>query len=360
MIHKNFHPAFQAVCLAAIFAWIAAPLCAQQASDSEAIQPVETNYKELAFYPDRWKKANADFQMLAWEGSSVVFLTKKGNYDAAELTAFVRRLDDGWATYSELIGKQPKQHKAIGNKPVICALPKSNLSCGYGCGYVGATGIEASAFYSVDLPNFRSHSDSFQHYYFYEMGRNFFVFGDRHSLFTTGYAVFMRYVCMDRLKCKDLDARTRETIERCEEVYAKSDIQFFDAFTNLGSGEKASRLKDANGHVIRPSDQPVMYATAMLKLRRDYGGDEWVRKFYHAIANCKPEKAKDVASAQTQVFNWLVCSSVAAEKDLTAIFADRWRMPLSKAQRQIMNDTNWAEDAIDAKKIVASLVVLGG
>ena len=41
------------------------------------------------------------------------------------------------------------------------------------------------------------------HYYFYEMGRNFYTFGDRHSLFITGYAVFMRYACMDALKCED-------------------------------------------------------------------------------------------------------------------------------------------------------------
>lgn len=327
----------------------------QADNDARKILPVKTNYQRLAFYPDRWQKAEADFEMLAWEGSHVVFLTKKGEYKADQVTAFVKRLDDGWQTYSELIGEQPRRFKAINGKPVICAIPKADLSCGYGCGFVGATGIEASAFYSIDLPNFQIYPKSFQHYYFYEMGRNYFVFGDRHSLFTTGYAVFMRYVCMDRLKCKDLDVRTRETIERCEEAYAKSDIAFFDAFTNLGAGEKANRLKDANGRTISPSDQPVMYATAMLKLHRDYGGDDFVRKFYHALRKSAPAKAKDIESAQTQVFNWLVCASIAAEKDLTSVFADRWRMPLSDGQRQIMKNTDWTADALDVRKLVASL-----
>jgi hypothetical protein len=44
------------------------------------------------------------------------------------------------------------------------------------------------------------------------MGRNFYTFGDRHSCFTTGFAVFMRCVCMDTLGCHDDDRRTREVI----------------------------------------------------------------------------------------------------------------------------------------------------
>lgn len=332
------------------------PLRAEDAPVQPAIEPVDTNYEKLAFYPDRWRRSGAAFEMLAWEGPHIVFVTKKGDYNAEELTAFVKRLDDGWQTYAELVGRQPRPFKTINSKPVICALPQSHLSCGYGCGYVGATGIEASAFYSVDLPNFQQDTSSFQHYYFYEMGRNYFVFGDRHSLFTTGYAVFMRYVCMDRLQCTDRDARTRATIERCEEIYAKSKLGFFDAFTNLGSGEKANRLKDADGRTISPSDQPVMYATAMMKLRRDHGGDNFVRKFYHALDGCDAARATSIKTAQTQAFNWLVCASIAAETDLTSVFADRWRLPLTESQRQVMKRVDWTVSSLSAREIVASLM----
>ena len=323
---------------------------------SDAIKPKEVDASRLAFYPDRWKQAQVDFKMLAWEGENVVFLTRKGkDYDPERMTAFVKRLDQGWATYAELIGRQPRPNKRVNGKATICAIPKSNLSCGYGCGYVGSTGIEASAFYRLDWPSFKKHPDSFQHYYFYEMGRNYFVFGDRHSLFTTGFAVFMRYVCMDRLKCKDLDNRTRQTIESCEEIYANSKIGFYDAFTNLGAGEKNNRLKDKDGRGISPSDQPVMYATAMLKLRRDYGGDQWVNRFYQSLLRCKPVRARSIRSAQTQMFNWLVCASLAAQKDLTPVFADRWRMPLSKNQRQMMLRTDWTVDN-DPAQLVSLLL----
>ena len=319
------------------------------------IVPQETNCRKLAFYPDRWSKAGADFDMLAWHGKNIVLLTKKGEYDSAKVTAFVKRLDEGWQIYSELIGRQPRRFKAIDGKSTICAIPRANLSCGYGCGYVGSTGIEVSAFYNVDYPRFKKQPDSFQHYYFYEMGRNYFVFRDRHSLFTTGFAVFMRYVCMDRLKCKDLDLKTRKTIESCEEIYANSDIDFYDAFTNLGSGEKSNRLKDKTGRRISPSDQPVMYATAMLKLRRDYGGDQWVKKFFRTLMKCKSARPKNIESAQLQMFNWLVCASAAAEKDLSPIFSDRWRMPMSKNQRKMMQKVDWTKDN-DVAKLVDDLI----
>lgn len=325
-------------------------------ANDTTIQPVKIDYSSLAFYPERWKKAEASFDMLAWEGKQVVFVTKRGNYQPEELTKFVGRLDHAWQKFSDLIGETPKPLKTFHDKPVICAIPKSNLSCGYGCGMVGATGIEASAFYSIDLPNFRKSPDSFQHYYFYEMGRNFYVFGDRHSSFRTGFAVFMRYVCMDGLGCKDLDIKTRRTIERCEEEYAKSDVSFYDAFLRLDSDEKQHRLADRSGRTIVPSDQPVMYATAMLKLRRDYGGDAWVQRFYRALLQSNSAVATDIESAKVQLLNWLVCASVAAQKDLTPVFADRWRMPLTQNQRQVMLQTDWKDENIDIKQVVSNLL----
>lgn len=306
------------------------------------IQPVKADCRCVAFHPERWISAGIDFEMLAWECDNVVFLTKKGEYDAVELSAFVSRLDDGWQIYSNLIGEQPRLNARLFGKPTICAILKRTLSCGYGCGFIGATGIEVAGFYAVDLPIFKQNPLSFEHYYFYEMGRNFFVFDDRHSLFKNGFSVFMRYVCMDCLECKDLDAQTRCTIESCEEIYVKSDIAFLHAFTELGS-MKGNRLRDTNGCEMNPSDQPVMYATAMLKLRRDYGGNEWVQKFYHTLRQCKPAPpAKDAESARTQFFTWLVCASVATGQDLTCVFADRWRMPVTEKERQLMNQIDWS------------------
>ncbi|MEM7234398.1 MAG: family 20 glycosylhydrolase, partial [Planctomycetota bacterium] len=64
----------------------------------------------------------------------------------------------------------------------------------------------------------------------------------------------------------------------------------------------------------------------------------------------------DVKSAATQAFNWLVCASIAAEKDLTPIFGDRWRMPLSKNQRRIMAQVDWSAGTVKVQETVADLV----
>lgn len=320
----------------------------------EVIAPTPEDYSQLAFYPERWRDAKVSFDMLAWEGQHVVLLTKKEEYDKALMSKFVSRLDQAWQTYQDLVPAKPSVHRQIGGKPTICAIPKGDLSCGLGCGFIGASGIEVAGFYNSDWPRFTKDSNTFAHYYFYEMGRNFFVFGDRHSEFTTGYAVFMRYICMDQLKCRDYEPELRKTIEQCEQVYADSKIQFMDAFTNSSVGEKGHRLRDAAGELIVPSDQPVMYAAAMLKLRRDFG-DEWVKKFYSALHQCDVYPATNELTARPQCLSWLVCASMAAGKDLAPIFADRWRLPLTQKQRQILQQTKWTEGNTPAE-IVKTLL----
>ncbi|WP_146393901.1 calcium-binding protein [Allorhodopirellula solitaria] len=315
------------------------------------------DYSALAFNPDRWREQNVSFQMVPWSGKHVVLLTTPGDYDPKTMTRIIGRLDAGWQLYLDLVGKAPKPLKQIDNKTTICALPKPGLSCGYGCGYVGFSGIEVAGFYDKDFPSVRRNRDVFPHYYFYEMGRNFYLFGDRHSLFTTGYAVFMRCVCMDTLQCQDEDAATRRIIEGCEEVYAKSDLSFLDAFTNLGSGEKSHRLRDPiTSQAIIPSDQPVLYAAAMLKLRRHFGGDEWVENFFQALHECPEVKANDERSAIEQSLNWYVCASIAARRDLTDVFVDRWRMPMTSAQLEITDKTDWTNKNLKAADLVSQLV----
>jgi hypothetical protein len=235
-------------------------------------------------------------------------------------------------------------------------VPAADLTCGYGCGYIGATGIEVAGFYGSDYPLVRKQPEAFPHYYFYEMGRNFYVFGDRHSLFITGFAVFMRYVCMDALKCGDPDEATRKVIERCEQGYADSDLPFLKALTTLGGlGEKDARLKDGAGRAIQPSDQPVMYAAAMLKLRKEHGGDAWVRRFCAHLLKCPEVKPDTQDGALRQSLNWLVAASGAAGKDLSGVFAERWRLPLGKATRKVLQAVDWSRADLDVAGVIRKL-----
>lgn len=312
----------------------------------------QIDYGPLAFFPARWKEQGHSTMLYPWEGEHIVLLTTKNGLDRKVMATFLDRLDSGWKYYADVIGQSPRGGKQIRGKATIAAVPDGKLTCGYGCGLIGAAGIEVTGFYATDHPLVARKPEAFPHYYFYEMGRNYFVFGDRHSAFTTGFAVFMRYCCMDALECKDEDARTREQIERAEALYAKSDLTFLQAFTTQGGmGEKAPRLRGVAG----PSDQPVMYASAMLKLRKDHGGDAWVRRFFRQLTLCPQVKPDTPARALQQSMMWLVAASVAAGEDLTPLFVDRWRFPMGERTRNGMKGINWKQRGLTAATVLRVL-----
>ncbi|MDB6034232.1 MAG: hypothetical protein JWM16_4570, partial [Verrucomicrobiales bacterium] len=190
------------------------------------------------------------------------------------------------------------------------------------------------------------------HYVFYEMGRNFYTFGDRHSCFITGFAVFMRYVCMDTLQLQDDDKGTRDVIEKAESLINKSDLSFLKMFTNAdGLDEKASRLKNASGKPLNPSDQPVTYASAMLRLYRENGGNEWLHRFFHALAQCLKANPKERAGALQQSWNWYLAASLAAHKDLSPVFVDQWHLPLSPVTREALTKVEWKDTNLTPAKL---------
>jgi hypothetical protein len=326
--------------------------------DKELKPGPAVDYGKLAFYPKRWTDRRLSTRLVPWRGSQVVLLTAKADLDGKTMARFVDRLDGGWKLYADLVGRSPKTFRQVGGKPSIAAVPDAALTCGLGCGFIGLTGIEVAGFYASDYALVYKQPDAFPHYYFYEMGRNYYLFADRHSLFITGYAVFMRYVCMDALKCDDPDVAMRKVIEQAEQGYADSKLSFVKAFTTLGGlGEKDPRLKGKDGRPIYPSDQPVLYAAAMLKLRKDHGGDVWVKRFLAALARCPEVKPATKQRALRQSLNWLVAASAAARKDLTGVFVDRWRLPLADATRKALEAVDWSRAELDIAQVIKKLPV---
>lgn len=328
-------------------------LLATAATALEPGKPID--YKPLAFYPDRWEKQGVDFAMTPWRGENVVFLTTSPDFDHDVMGGLLKTLDHGWGHYGELTGAAPTPTRVVDGLPVLAAVPNWKLTCGYGCGYVGGTGIELSAFYQSDYVNITKDPKAVPDYYFYEMGRNYYTFGDKHSLFVTGFAVFMRYVCLDELGLKS-GQPTRRIIESAESIYTESDLAFLPTFTNhAGLSEKQNRLTGTDGKPIGPTDQPVMYASAMLRLRRDNGGDAWVSRFFRQLATCPVVKPNDEATASRQTLNWFAAASCAARQDLSPVFVDEWRMPLSEGQREALTTVAWDDPEINAGEVVGLL-----
>ena len=316
-----------------------------------ALEPGEpVDYSKLAFYPDRWKQHKHNTRLVPWKGEQVVFLTMSDAHDPKVMGAFVDHLDAGWKLYGDLTGRKPHPHRAVDGLAPIAAVPGGGLTCGYGCGYVGATGIEMTSFYTHHFPGLEKDPRNVPHAYFYEMGRNYYTFGRRHDCFTTGFAVFMRYVCTDTLKLTDHDKGTRKVIDEAIGMYAKSELPFLRTFTNAdGLSEKQNRLKAS------PTDQPVMYASAMLHLWKTHG-DDWLRRFFRQLATCPEANQRTKDGARTQCMAWYVSASLAAQRNLSETFIDQWRLSLTETEQAALKAVDWSSDSITAGEIMQRLV----
>ena len=140
------------------------------------------------------------------------------------------------------------------------------------------------------------------------------------------------------------------------EVIATSGLSFLDLFTTLCAGEKANLIKDANGQLITPSDQPVRYAAAMLRLRREHGGDAWVKRFFSELATCPRVKANTRAGALSQGWSWLLCASVAAQKDLSPVFCGEWKLPLAPDTRMALAKIDWRKTGLTVSEIQQAVI----
>jgi hypothetical protein len=316
-------------------------------------EPIDVS--KIVMQPKSWEKGGHEMKMVPWVGKHITFLTVSEDLDKKVMNEFIGHLDDAWALYEKVTHQKPRPLRMAEGKPTIIALPADNLTCGYGCGYVGATGIEMTHFYRQQFPELQADSKAVPHCFFYEMGRNYYTFGRKHSEFTTGFAVFMRYVCIDTLKLSDVDAGTRTAIEKAIDIYEESDdIAFLPAFTRVyGISEKQPRLKN---HGV--SDQPVMYASAMLKLRKSFG-DEWVSEFFRQLDTCPPFNGDTKEGARNQAISWYVAASCAKKKDLSAIFAGKWRMELPAEAKKLMAEVDWKTEQ-KAGDLVTKLIASGG
>jgi hypothetical protein len=163
---------------------------------------------------------------------------------------------------------------------------------------------------------------------------------------------------MDGLRCVDFDVATRRWIEEMEGLYSKSTISFLEAFTTQGGlDEKTPRIKDRLGNAVNPSDQPVMYASVMLKLRRDYGGDPWVKRFVAELVKCPEVKPESKDGALRQSFHWVVAASCAARRDLSGLFVQRWRWHLALPPRtaKALAKVDWKNPRTSAAAVLAAI-----
>ena len=134
-----------------------------------------------------------------WQGESVSVLVQSAS-PSDVMSRLVAALDRAYAYYAETTGRTPAPASMLYGRTTVAEVV---TTCGAGCGYLGATGIEMLPDYFAALYDQIAADDLYDQTPFYELGRNFWFWDDQLKFrppeqdpVVTGYAVWMRFESM--------------------------------------------------------------------------------------------------------------------------------------------------------------------
>jgi hypothetical protein len=273
----------------------------------------------------------SDLQVVPWEGRHVAVLTLSQNRDVGVMQRMVANLDSAFAYYVAITGRQPTLVKAYNGKPTIVEVPST---CGAGCAYVGATGIEIQrSFFNMSYSSIALRSDQDFHIAYFEFGRNFWFYGSQltYGSYTSpmAFATHSQFGAMRRaglasvapLSGRPWAAFERELRRQFGVYLADTTLRFENTLlTNTWVNQATSEFPHLDGSGL--------FASLLFMLEDRHGGDAFTAAFWRAV-----QRRPAARSVQDAVDNLVMAASAAAEKDLTAEFVG-WRFPVSAAAVQ--------------------------
>lgn len=300
-------------------------LVATNASGSDSI----TKELKISPYPQTYSSyASGLLNLFAWEGdwqgNKVMILSRNSNLNRTTMFKWLKVVDTAYGYYKACTGRDPAPFAPtyIDNHTTIADVP---VTCGAGCSYIGATGIEiTSSSFDVNYEVINDYNQ-FDHLCFYEFGRNFWFYGSKLDYKETGsfpiagaFAVFM-----GSMEGRDAVGVEGSTVNG--ETYAQQKARFAN-FLNLYLADPT--LNWSNTFAI---DQGVpgycnaadLFTSMCMKLKADYGGDYFLKNIWKNAA-LRP----DATTTQDAVDNFFLAVCATANKNLTALFQS-WRFPLS-------------------------------
>ncbi len=268
-------------------------------------------------------------KMNIWQGTHVALLTPTSvtGLNPRVMAKILAAFDDAYEYYASATGAQPKPDPGyeINGRDTVAVV---NYTCGAGCSYLGTTGIELLAPYFTILYNGVKDNSQYDQVVFYELGRNFWFYGNQldgtsigQKTFTTGFAVLMRFLSLDStgLAGGPFNSWTYAEFEQNEknlvdEYVADPQLNFSDTLA-IGQGVPNSDLSSTD-----------LFASFLFRLGLDYGGDAFYESLWKQVA-VEPAATTD----QGAIDNMFLAACYAADHNLTSLFVDTWRWPISTA-----------------------------
>lgn len=287
------------------------------------LQPVPVTYQDFS---------GAILNLYAWEGRHTVILSRDSNLSRSAVASILRTTDRIYLFYQRSTGYTPTLAKSYNGKLTIADVP---ATCGAGCAYLGATGIEIQSLYFDKLYTGVATNNTFDQVVFYEFGRNFWNLSsqlaylppDSPDAIITGFAVFMRFMAIDAAKVRGSDfngwslAEFRSRVEEMVDLYTADPTQTWDNTLRL------NRPQANNPSNLGGTD---LFASFVFRLARDYGGDAFVSRLWKAAA-----RLPAATSTQDAVDNFFLAASAAANRNLTTLFTVTWRWPISPSAQAL-------------------------
>ena len=242
-------------------------------------------------------------------------------------------MDQAYNYYALATGATPTPFPPnyyINGRSTIAAVDTTG---GAGYSWIGSTGIELQTGTFDVLYNNVAANNQYDQVTFYELGRNFWTFGNQldgtsigPTSFTTGFAVFMRFQSMDYAGVQGalygswtFPQFKQNVINLVGEYTANPNLNF-DNTLAIGQGVPNSNLGSTD-----------LFASFLFALGDQYGGsysstNSFDMNFWKQVAQ-RPTATTD----QQAIDNFFLASCYTTQQDLSNLFVSQWRWPISSA-----------------------------
>ena len=272
-----------------------------------------------------------DYQREAWLGEHIALLIPpEADVDEATMAQLLAALDAGYEYYAHITGREPVPYRTVEGRTSIAVV---DATCGAGCGYLGFTGIEfLPDFFGSNLegglPWVEGVYDAMADrgevtaILFYEMGRNFWFFGDQLGDwgFTTGYAVVNRYYAMQA---------TGLPIAYADADYHNVQLPTIaEAYFSSGSATGLNTL-GANTGIVNSTgyNGSADLAAALFRTLAEHGGQDDYAQFWQTVGTLPA-----VSGAQAAFDNFSAAAHAATGLDFSFLFKEGWTFQVGSDQ----------------------------
>lgn len=271
--------------------------------------------------------------LYAYVGANVALLAPAPDLDRATVDALVDTFDRIYTFYNTATGRIPTLYREYEGRATVAVVPST---CGAGCAYLGATGIELlEQTFDILYTGVRDHNQ-YEQTIFYEFGRNFWFYEDQieyrgtesTGAITTGYAVFMRFMAFQATGVTPGPFNGHDFADFENEVSGLLDRYLADSAYNWDNTLRAGSVPP-NPMNLGAAD---LFASFLFDLRNRFG-DAFIEQLWQVVG-----ERPTTATTQDAVDNFIIAASITANQDLTELFTQYYRWPLSPVAQQELSE----------------------